>query len=179
MATAELKPVDTTSLPTKEEAVAKFGNPVDGYRYMVKDGKVQIGQDGKPITLKKKAGGTRNKPKKPIFPVPAGKLRSSDTPGFDISSHARLKVTDFADPLDHAKWLVWFYGENMKNAEQNVKNIAALGNTPDERKAAADKNRLITAMENLGKRTIASGTAAEKSAMMERLGKLFAELQSS
>lgn len=172
------KTMDEIKAMTLEEQLKFFGAPPEKQRYMKKDGKLVIGADGKPVTMAKKPKGSRNKPKKPTFAIEGGKLRSSETPGFDVDLHAKLKASDFADVLDFAKWEVWYFDQKKQKAEANVKTLAAMGNTPEERKEAQDAARLLAAMEKLVAKTKGSGNASAKSAIMERLGAMFAESQS-
>lgn len=172
----------TTSTPvvevvklTKEQATAKFGAVPDGQRYMIRDGSVVIGGDQRPILLAKKKTGSRNKPKKPQFAVPDGKFQSAETKGFDIAVHARLKESDFSDPLHFAEWDVWYYTRKLEQANKNVEELKSLGVTADERRANKDNARILKAAANMLAKVRASGNASAKSALAERLGQLYAE----
>lgn len=128
-----------------------------------------------PVEKKKRKGGNRNKPKKPVWAKPSEKLTSHETPGFDVTSHARLKSVDFADPLDYAKWDVWYYEQRLHAAKRAVETMLSLGSTPEERKAAASEARIMQAYEALVARRKAQG-GGKAAALAERLGKLFDEL---
>lgn len=172
----------TTPVATKpvaemnaDERLKHFGPPPEGMRYLRVGGNIIIDEGTKrPILAKKKATGKRNKPKKPVYAVPAGKLRSHETPGYDINSHARLKQADFADPLDFSKWDVWYYERRLADAKSAVLNMEALGSTPEERKERQDDARVIQAVERLTAKIKASPAGATKTALQERLGQLFA-----
>lgn len=139
--------------------------------YKGPDKKVIIGQDGQPIPRKRKASKGRNKPSKPVYAVPVGKLATSSTPGFNVDQHAKLKVTDFADPLHHAEWEVWFYEQRLASAKKDVERMRSLGGTVEERKEAAEAIRGMKAFENL----LARSTGTAKSKIMERFAEVFAK----
>lgn len=187
---AEMKPVtprkddkgktlDEIMGMTIEEQLAYFGAPPQGMRYTKagKDGVKKLVIDGatlRPFTTPSKKGGKRNKPKKPTYAVPQGKLRSAETPDFNVKLHAKLKQSDFNDPLDYAKWSVWYFEQLLTSAKNEVSNIEKLGSNADERRANADLNRQVTAMENLAKKM--ENNPNLKSILQERLGKLFANV---
>lgn len=173
---APLTPEQSVAM-TLEQQLKHFGDPPAGKRYIRSNGKLIIGQDGFPATGARKAKGSRNKPRKPKYGVPSTKLRTHETPGFDINSMARLRDVDFADPLDFLKWDVWYYEQKVEQAKKAVANLSALGSTPEERNKAKEVNRAMEALERLIAAQVASGNPALAGAMQERLGKLFSDVQ--
>lgn len=179
MSTAETTTVEAPAAPQYDNPTAPgYVAPPEGYRYRKsrETGKVIILADGKPETVKKKQG-KRNKAKKPTYTVPEGRLRSHETPGFNYETMAKLKPTDFADPLDHAMWEKGYYEQKVTMANKDIERIRSLGATPEERNEAKEELRMLKAMENLLAKK--SGNAAAKSRLVERLGALFAEASSS
>lgn len=149
--------------------------PPAGMRYVRANGKVLIGQDGNPVAVKSKKSGKRNKGKKPVYTVPATKLPSAETLGFNVESHAKLKLADFVDPLDYSKWEVWYYEQRVAIAKKDVERLASLGTTVDERKDAMEDARLMKALTNL----MSKRGGAQKKKLSEMLGNLYAESEAS
>lgn len=125
----------------------------------------------------KRKGGKRNKPTKPVYPVPEGKLDTHETPGFLIESHAMLKPSDFNDPLNHSKWKLWYYQEKVKAAEKDVLTMESLGNTPEERKANQEMARMLKAVQNMAAKVKGGGNKQAMAALLESLGTTFADLR--
>lgn len=151
--------------------------PPDGMRYMKNpvDKKVLIGQDGKPVVMPKKKSKGRKKGKKPTFLVPDGGFGSVEpaTQGFDVNKHAKLKPSDFPDPLHWAQWEQWYFEQRVAQCKADVERLLELGSTVEERKAAQEENRAMKAIEEL-----LAKKGGKSSKMLERLGKLFAEASS-
>lgn len=117
----------------------------------------------------------KRKPKatKPIFPGPADKFGSHETPGFDVTVHAKLKPSDFKDVLDFLRWEVWYFTERASVAQREVDTTLSMGSTPEERKEASEELRLLKALEKLAAKRKASGNTAAVSRLSDRLGDLF------
>lgn len=113
------------------------------------------------------------KPKKPTFAVPSERFFESATPGFNVEIHAKLKPADFRDPLDYARWEVWYYTERAKVSQREVDLMLSLGATPTERKEASEELRLLKALEKLAMRRKESGNTAAISRLSDKLGDLF------
>ena len=138
---------------------------------------------------KKKKGGKRNKPTKPVHPRPMvsdkdGKLVPGKYPdvasaqaGFDVSRMAMLKEVDFVDCQHYAEWKVWYYKERVRIAESELATIAALGSTAEERSANRQKARVLDAVERMIEAAKGAPPSAAKSKMQERIKALFASVQ--
>ena len=97
---------------------------------------------------KGKGKGSRTRKPKPIFAVPEGRFQSAADAqnGYDVSSHAKLKSLDFADPLEFAIWEAWYYEQKYHAAKKRVEDIRKLGDTAEERKANAELAKLAEAL---------------------------------
>lgn len=124
-----------------------------------------------PVAAPKKT--RKPKEKKPTFGVPGDKFGASETPGFDVTIHAKLKPTDFKDPLDFLRWEVWYYTERAAASQREVDTMLSLGSTPEERKEASEELRLLKALEKLAAKRKASGNSAAVSRLSDKLGDLF------
>ena len=70
------------------------------------------------------------------YPVPDSKLGEWKTPGFDIKKHCKLRQSDFADPLDYAKWNYWYietkYRLDIEEAGLEIQRIKSCVDKIDE-----------------------------------------------
>lgn len=157
--------------------LAIVGKPADGKVWMRVDRPIGKGlladTTGAVLTKDRKKSTGRNKPKKPQFAI-SGKLTSAVTAGFDVEKHAKLKETDFTDPLDFAKWEIWYFDQKKDAAQKRHDNLAALGSTPEERKAAKDNAKLLNGLDDLVKSC--ENNPELKAKLTERFGDLFAKL---
>jgi len=119
-----------------------------------------------------KKGTKRNKPSKLDYEVAEGKLQSSETPGFDITKHKKLVSTSFADPLDFAKWQVWYFEQMLAKAQNEVEEMRGMGDTAEARAAAREMARILKSMENFVAAQVAAGSKLS-SGLQERLGALY------
>lgn len=180
MSTGTTEVTKSVEQMTADERLAHFGKPPDGFRYLKANGNYIIdGATGKPVLVKKKASTKRKKATKPQYTVPATKLRSSETPGFDIGSHARLKFSDFADPLHFAEWDLWYYRQKVAQCEMNVKNIASSGATPEERQAKQNDVKVLNATAALVAKAKSLPAGSAKTALQAQLAELFASVMES
>ena len=92
--------------------------------------------------------GSRTRKPKPVFAVPEGRFQNATDAqtGYDVSSHAKLKSLDFADPLEFAIWEAWYYSQKFQAAQKRVEDIRKLGDTAEERKANAELAKLAEAL---------------------------------
>lgn len=141
--------------------------PPDGYRWKKKDGKVVLGDNGKPIAVKKKKG----KKKGSKYSIADGKLRSATTPDFIIGVHGVLKETDFNDPLDFYLWKHWYYSQLAAKAEKEADALRKLGSTAEERSAAKEDMLLF---QKLAERAAARKGTPNAERFAALLGETFA-----
>jgi hypothetical protein len=167
------RPTDGAVVPQyNDKNAAGYVAPPPGMRYVRVNSKVVIGEDGKPVVTKSKAKGKgRNKKSKAVYAVPATKLPSADTPDFKVLDQAKLKIGDFADPLDYHKWEVWYYTERAKIAQRDADAMASLGDSKEARQDSLEDMRIITAARNL----LARRQGGAKSRLADLLGELYAE----
>ena len=141
--------------------------------------KIVVLSNGKPQLRKKKvsSGGTRKK-KKGIKTQYAtnGKLKGIDTPKFDVSRHRKLTVNDFDDPLDSAKWDVWYYNQFVQLATKKVTEQESVGKTPEERRTVAENLRGMDAMDAMIVRAQAEQNPVVKAALEAKLSKWLASV---
>lgn len=128
-------------------------------------------------TETKSKKGKRNKPKKPVFAVPKGGFKlATDVVGYDVGVFAKLKPSDFSDPLEYSRWEVWYYQQKAAVAQKEVDTMLSMGSTPEERKEASAELRLLKALAALAAKRKSGGNTSALSRLSEQVGSLFQDL---
>lgn len=125
-------------------------SPPEGMRYIRNNGRVLI-KDGEPVLTKSKMAKKRrsNKPRLERYVVPANKLQSHETPGFDYKKHFALRQSDFADPLDFLKHKRAVLTQQLNAIDKEIEDIKLLGSTLASRTEALQQQMMLKRLEKL------------------------------
>lgn len=159
---------------TQDPVIANWDGNVksipDGYR---------LNKEGTGLVkAKRKSGGkgTRTRKGKKEYQKPDGGFRTSELKDFVVGTHAKPKISDFADPLDYQTFNVWYCEQLLNQAKRDKEQMLSLGATIEDRKANLEELRLRKMVANKMAEAKATNDPAKIAKTADWLQSMLAEL---